>query len=50
MLVRAPGLFERIKQGGLWVYVIIALLLLGLGLVVERIKTLKEEGEKIKPR
>ncbi len=47
MLVRAPGFLERINQGGLVGYVIIALLLLGLGLVVERIKTLKEEGKKI---
>lgn len=48
MLVRAPGFFERIQQGGLVGYVIIALLFLGIGLVVERIKTLKTEGDKIK--
>ena len=47
MLVRAPNFWERIRQGGLVGYVIIALLVLGLGLVAERIKTLKTEGEKI---
>ena len=48
MLVRAPSFFERIQQGGLVGYVIIALLFLGIGLVVERVKTLKAEGDKIK--
>ena len=48
MLVRAPSFWERIRQGGLVGYVIITLLLLGLGLVAERIKTLGEEGKKIK--
>ncbi len=47
MLVRAPSFFERIQQGGLVGYVIIALLFLGIGLVGERIKTLKTEGDKI---
>ncbi len=48
MLVNAPSLWERLQQGGLVGYVIIALLFLGMGLVGERFKTLKEEGEKIK--
>ncbi len=48
MLVRAPSFWERIQQGGLVGYVIIALLFLGIGLVLERVKTLKEEGDKIK--
>lgn len=48
MLVRAPSFWERLQQGGLVGYVIIALLFLGIGLVGERIKTLKAEGEKIK--
>ena len=48
MLVRAPSFWERLQQGGLVGYVIIALLFLGIGLVIERVKTLKEEGEKIK--
>lgn len=48
MLVRAPSITERLQQGGLVGYVIIALLFLGIGLVAERIKTLKTEGEKIK--
>ena len=47
MLVRAPSFLERVKQGGLVGYVIIALLFVGLGLVFERIKTLQEEGKKI---
>ncbi len=48
MLVRAPSFMERLQQGGLVGYVIIALLFLGIGLVIERIKTLRTEGEKIK--
>ena len=48
MLVRAPSFWERLQQGGLVGYVIIALLFLGIAMVVERIKTLKEEGDKIK--
>ncbi len=48
MLVNAPSFWERIQQGGLVGYVIIALLFLGIGLVIERVKTLKEEGDKIK--
>ncbi len=48
MLVRAPSFWERLQQGGLVGYVIIALLFIGVGLVIERIKTLKTEGDKIK--
>lgn len=48
MLVRAPSFWERLNQGGLVGYVIIALLFLGVGLVIERVKTLKQEGDKIK--
>ncbi len=48
MLVQAPSFTERLQQGGLVGYVIIALLFLGIGLVIERIKTLKTEGDKIK--
>ena len=47
-LVRAPRLMERIHQGGLVGAIIILVFLLGLGLVAERIKTLKTEGDKIK--
>ena len=48
MLVRAPSITERLQQGGLVGYVIIALLFLGIALVFERIKTLRTEGDKIK--
>ena len=48
MLVRAPSLWERVQQGGLVGYVIIVLLFIGLGLVVERIRTLRTEEEKVK--
>ncbi|MCJ8275647.1 MAG: MotA/TolQ/ExbB proton channel family protein [Bdellovibrionales bacterium] len=48
MLVRAPSLWERLQQGGLVGYVIIMLLFVGIGLVIERVKTLKTEGDKIK--
>jgi biopolymer transport protein ExbB len=48
MLVRAPSFWERLQQGGLVGYVIIALLFLGIGLVIERLKALKTEGDKIR--
>ena len=48
MLVNAPSLWERLQQGGLVGYVIIILLFVGIGLVIERVKTLKTEGDKIK--
>lgn len=48
MLVGAPTFMERVQQGGLVGYVIIALMFLGFGLVVERIRTLNREGAKIK--
>lgn len=48
MLVNAPSFWERLQQGGLVGYVIIALLFLGIALVGERMKTLKTEGDKIR--
>ena len=48
MLVQAPSLSERFHQGGVVGYVIVALLLLGLILVAERLYVLHQEGEKIK--
>lgn len=48
MLIRAPSFMERLRQGGLVGYVIIGLLFLGLGLVIERILTLRKEGDKIR--
>lgn len=48
MLVQAPSLSERIQQGGLVGYVILALLCLGLIMVGERILVLNKEGKKIK--
>ena len=47
MLVQAPSLKERLQQGGLVGYVILSLLLLGLVLTGERIKTLYEEKKKM---
>ena len=47
MLVQAPSIGERLRQGGLVGYVIICLLLLGLVLTGERIKTLHDERKKI---
>ena len=47
MLVQAPSLGERLQQGGLVGYVILCLLLLGLVLTGERIKTLYDENKKI---
>ncbi len=43
MLVNAPSLSERIQQGGLVGYVILALLLLGLVLAGERFVTLRKQ-------
>lgn len=48
MLVNAPNFWERLQQGGLVGWVIIAILFLGLILVAERLKTLKTEGDKIR--
>ncbi|CAM9985208.1 unnamed protein product [Chrysoparadoxa australica] len=48
MLVQAPSLSERIQQGGLVGYVILALLCLGLIMVAERMVFLNKEGKKIK--
>jgi len=48
MLVQAPSLSERVAQGGVVGYVILALLALGLVLVAERMFTLGKEGKKIK--
>ena len=47
MLVQAPSIGERLQQGGLVGYVIICLLILGLILTGERIKTLRTEKSKI---
>ncbi|MCB0365350.1 MAG: MotA/TolQ/ExbB proton channel family protein [Bdellovibrionaceae bacterium] len=47
MLVQAPSLGERFQQGGVVGYVIIALLILGLILVIERLIVLYREGKKI---
>lgn len=43
MLVQAPSFTERVNQGGLVGYVIIAILLIGVGLVIERMMTLKKQ-------
>lgn len=48
ILIRTPGLFERIQQGGLVGLVIICVLLFGLFLVVERWIVIRKEEEKIK--
>ena len=48
MLVQAPSLGERINQGGLVGYVILALLVLGLALAIERLVTLKKQSQMIK--
>lgn len=48
MLVQAPSLSERIQQGGLVGYVILALLCLGLVMVAERMIFLNKESKKIK--
>lgn len=48
MLVNAPGFLERLDQGGLVGHVIIALMVLATAIVVERMRTLKREGDKIK--
>ena len=47
ILIRAPSLFERIRQGGLVGLGIICLLLFGLGLVVERWIIIRKEMKKI---
>ena len=47
MLVQAPSLGERLQQGGLVGYVILCLLVLGLILTGERIKTLHTEKKKM---
>ena len=48
MLVQAPSLGERLQQGGLVGYVILALLCLGLIMVSERLFTLTKESKKMK--
>ncbi|MDC0980364.1 MotA/TolQ/ExbB proton channel family protein [Bdellovibrionales bacterium] len=48
MLIQAPNLSERVQQGGLVGYVILALLALGLGLVVERFLALQKQDKVIK--
>ncbi len=48
ILIRAPGVFERIQQGGLVGLFIILVLIFGLSLVVERWIVLTREERKIK--
>ena len=48
LLIQAPSLGERIDQGGVVGYVIIALLILGLLIVAERMVTLTAENSKVK--
>ncbi|MCB0390708.1 MAG: MotA/TolQ/ExbB proton channel family protein [Bdellovibrionales bacterium] len=47
MLINTPSLSERVNQGGLIGYIILALLAIGMGLVIERWVVLKREGEKM---
>ncbi len=47
LLIQAPGLWERIKQGGLVGYFIIFIGLLGAVLSVWRLRILREEGRAI---
>ncbi|MEZ4743925.1 MAG: MotA/TolQ/ExbB proton channel family protein [Bdellovibrionota bacterium] len=47
MLVQAPSLSERVQQGGIVGYVILAVLLLGLAMVVERLFYLNKVGKRI---
>jgi len=48
MLIEAPTLFERFKQGGIVGYCIFIVLLIGLGLSIERFIFLTKEESKIK--
>lgn len=48
MLIQAPNFSERVQQGGLVGYVILALLALGLGLIVERYFALRKQESLIK--
>ncbi len=48
MLIEAPTLFERFQQGGVVGYCIFTVLLIGLGLSVERFFFLAKEESKIK--
>ena len=47
ILIRVPGVFERIRQGGIVGWVIICVLLFGLSLVVERWIVIMREEKKI---
>ena len=46
-LIRKPGWWERIQQGGKVGFIILCVLLLGLGLVVERFFVLRRESRKM---
>ena len=48
LLVQAPSLKERVEQGGLVGYVIIGVLLIGLGITLERIIRLSRVGALVK--
>lgn len=47
ILIRTPGLWERIKQGGWIGFLIICVLLFGLGLVLQRFLIIRKEKLKI---
>ena len=47
LLIRTPGLLERVKQGGWIGFVIICVLLFGLGLVLQRFLVIRKEKLKI---
>ena len=47
ILIRKPSWWERIQQGGKVGYLILCLLLLGLGLVIERFFVLRRESRKL---
>lgn len=48
MMVDAPNLLERIRQGGMVGAILIALLMIGIGISIERLITLRKEEKKIK--
>ncbi len=47
LLIRTPGLLERIKQGGWIGFVIICVLIFGLGLVLQKFLVIRKEKFKI---
>lgn len=48
MLMQVPNTFERIDQGGVIGYIIIALGVIGLGIVILRLSMLRRMGQKMK--